>query len=136
MQRLRTGLVIVAMLIADVVAGQVGGSPPQPALASLLEARAPELAAADVQRIVARSGRPGLDIQVLTSWGASYFGWPRGVAPVAFEVDVGGPQALTIRADGYSEANRARYAAAFDAIVPEAVRFGTEARAKATRPKP
>src|SRR5436305_5151085 len=48
-------------------------APVQPALAPLLTARAAELNAVGIQRIVARPGKQILDIQVLTAYGPIYF---------------------------------------------------------------
>ena len=110
--------------------------PVQPALAALAAPRAAELSAAGVQKIVARTGRNRRDIQVMTSWGASYIPWPKGVTPAPFQLDVGAGGALTVRAAGYTDANKANYAAALDAVLPAAVRMANEARAKATRPRP
>jgi hypothetical protein len=108
----------------------------QPALAALAAQRAAELGNAGIQKIVARTGHKRRDIQVMTPYGASYFPWPKGVKPTPFQLDVGAGNALTVRAAGYTEANRANYAAAFDAVLPEAIRLANESRAKATRPRP
>ena len=108
----------------------------QPALAELFAPRAAELGGAGIQRIVARTGKNRRDIQVLSSWGPIYFPWPKGATPAPFQIDVGARNALTVRADGYAEAKKAQYAAAFDAVVPQAVRMANEAKERALRPKP
>ena len=80
-------------------------------------------------------GKQRRDIQVLTGYGPVYFAWLKNVTPVAFVIEVGKGGALTVRADGYTEANKASYAAAFDAVIPEAVRRTRSNNAWATRPK-
>jgi hypothetical protein len=57
------------------------------------------------------------------------------VTPVTFVIDATKDGAVTVRADGYTEANKARYAAAIDAVIPEAVRRTQANNAWATRPK-
>jgi hypothetical protein len=110
--------------------------PAQPALAALVEARGPQLAAAGIQRIVARTGKQRRDLQVSSRYGPIYFGWPKGVKPVTFELDVGSAGAVSVRAEGAVEADKALYAAAFDAVIPEAIRLARDARARAERPRP
>jgi hypothetical protein len=107
----------------------------QPALAPLVAPRAAELVTAGIQKIVARTGMQKRDIQVLTSYGPIYFAWPKNVTPVTFGIEVGQGSAATVRAAGYTEANKERYAAAFDAILPEALRQALDAKARAQRPR-
>ena len=61
-------------------------------------------------------------ITVESQWGASYFGWPKGVKPVAFTIqaDKTGTTA-TVSAPGFKEENRADYRAAIEAVVPFAI---------------
>ena len=105
------------------------------ALAPLVAPRTAELSAAGVQKVVARTGKNKRDIQVLTQWGPLYFPWPKNVTPVTFEIYVEGPNAFDVIAAGYDESNKARYAAAFDAVLPLAVRSANAARVQAQRPK-
>ena len=133
-------LFLIACLgAAAAVAASSATSPPpapvQPALAPLVTPRASELSSVGIQRIAARMGKQRRDIQVLTGHGSVYFAWPKNVTPVAFVIEVGTGGALTVRADGYTEANNPRYAAAFDAVLPEAVRRTRTNNAWATRPK-
>jgi hypothetical protein len=107
----------------------------QPALAPLVAPRAAELSAAGIGKIVARTGKKRRDIQVATQYGSAYFAWPKNVTPVTFEIEVGQGGAVTVRANDYTEANRARYAAAFDAVLTESVRQANIARAYAQRPR-
>lgn len=140
MHALRLGLLVVFLGVGAAAGAQTAApaksAPNQPALAALAAPRASDLYAAGVQKIVARTGKQRRDIQILTSYGTSYIPWPKGVTPAPFQLDVGAKGALTVRADEYSDANRSRYAAAFDAILPEAVRLANESRAKAQRPRP
>lgn len=105
------------------------------ALAPLVAPRAAELSAAGVQKVVARTGKKKRDIQVITKWGPAYFPWPKGVTPVTFEIYVESANAIDVSAAGYTEANKGRYAAAFDAVLPQAVRSANAVRAQAMRPK-
>ena len=105
------------------------------ALAPLVGPHTAALSAAGVEEVVARTGKNRRDIQVVTKWGPAYFPWPKGVTPVTFDIYVKAPNAFDVTADGYSEANKARYAAAFDAVLPQAVRSANAVRAQATRPK-
>lgn len=107
----------------------------QQELASRIKTRGPELSAIDINRIVARTGEGHRDIQVMTSFGPVYFGWPSNVTPVAFVIDVREGDALLVRVPGYSEENNARYAAAIDAVLREAVRQVQANNAWATRPR-
>ena len=107
-----------------------------PALTALVAPRAAELQAAGIQSILARTGKRRRDIQVLTQWGPAYFGWPKGVAPVVFEIYVARNGTAQVYTEGYGESNKARYAAALDAVVPEAIRQARNVRAAFLRPKP
>jgi len=105
------------------------------ALSPLVGPHTAALSAAGVEEVVARTGKNRRDIQVITRWGPAYFPWPKGVTPVAFYVYVKAPYAFDVTADGYKDANKARYAAAFDAVLPQAVSSANALRAQATRPK-
>ncbi len=107
----------------------------QTELVALVGPRADQLRAAGVQRILARTGKQKRDIQVMTKYGAVYFGWPKGVSPVTFEMQLGRDDGLVVRASGYTEASRPHYAAAFDAVIPEALRQAAQAKALAERPR-
>ncbi len=104
------------------------------ALAPIVAPRTAELSAAGVQKVVARTGKNKRDIQVFTKWGPAYFSWPKDVTPVTFEIYVESPNAFDVSAAGYTDANKARYAAAFDAVLPLAVRSANTLRAQAQRP--
>lgn len=105
------------------------------ALSPLVGPHTDALSAAGVTEIVARTGRNRRDIEVLTRWGPAYFAWPKGVTPVTFDIYVEAPRRFDVTASGFTAANKALYAAAFDAIVPQAVRAANAVRAQAQAPK-
>jgi len=105
------------------------------ALAPLVADHSAALSAAGAQNIVARTGRRSRDIQVLTRWGPAYFAWPKGVKPVTFEIYIAAPNRLDVTAEGFTEATLPLYAAAFDAVLPQAVKAANDLRALASRPK-
>jgi hypothetical protein len=104
-------------------------------LATLVTPRAADLRAAGIQRISARAAREPLSIQVLTTSGPIYFAWPANVAPAPFVLEEArGGSAYNVRAEGGGDA--ARYAAAFDAVIPEAVRRAQQNAAWVNRIRP
>jgi len=113
----------------------IAQTPAQADLAPLVAPRVAYLNDVGTRKIAARTGKPRRDIQVLTQYGVSYFGWPKNVKPVAFEIEFFGGGAVAVRASGYSPARKADYAAAFDAVLPEAVRQAEILKARALRPK-
>ena len=136
--------VMAAVLVAPAWAQQpaaAGGSAEtqaaavRAALVPLILPHAAALSAAGVQKVVARTGKKKRDIQVITKWGPAYFPWPKGVTPAIFDLYVTAANDFDVSADGYTEANKARYAAAFDAVLPQAVRSANAVRAQAQRPK-
>lgn len=138
MRSVRHAAVLSGLLIASPAFAASKPSPAAPvqhALVALAAPLAAELSSAGINRIVARTGEQRRDIQVMTAHGPVYFAWPSHVTPVEFVIDVGENGVPTVRADGYTEAEKARYAAAMDAIVPEAVRQVRSNNAWATRPR-
>jgi hypothetical protein len=106
-----------------------------PGLLAVAQPRLAELRAAGVKQIVGRTtGRN--NVQVLHNWGAAYLRWPKGVTPVAFELYVNADGTNAAFANGFSEATKAQYATALDALVPQAIKAAENARYAATRPKP
>ena len=93
--------------------------------------------AAGVRSIGARIGKGRRDIQVETPYGYAYFAWPKNVTPIEFAIylKVGATIYASVYAADYTGADRARYAAAFDAIIPEAIRQAGVARAATQRPR-
>ena len=104
-------------------------------LAPLVAQRTADLRAAGIQRISTRTAREALSIQVLTTSGPIYFAWPANVAPASFVLEEAqGGTAYEMRTDG--EGDRARYAAALDAVIPEAVRRAQQNAAWVNRVRP
>jgi len=139
-----TGGVMLAALLgtsgtafAQAAAPKKAAPPPaQVALSQHVAPRAAALSSSGIQTISARTGRNQRDIQVLGQYGTIYFGWPKGIAPAPFELEVGKGGAPTVRAAGYTDADRARYTAALDAVLPQAIKRAEEAKAIRLRPKP
>jgi len=107
----------------------------QPALVTHVAPRGPELAAAGIKSIAARTGRQRRDIQVVTAFGPGYFAWPKGATPAIFEIEVEAANNVEVWTSSYTPADEARYRAAIDAVIPEAVRTAARVRAQMTRPK-
>ena len=115
--------------------GPAGDWTLQPALVKHVTPRGPELAAAGIKSIAARTGRQRRDIQVVTQFGPAYFAWPKGAVPAVFEIEVEAASNVEVWTTGYASADEARYRAAIDAVIPEAVRAAARVREQATRPK-
>jgi UDP-N-acetylglucosamine enolpyruvyl transferase len=129
------GFVVAAALLATT--GASAAVDTVPALAELVGPRAAEMHAAGVRSIGARIGKGRRDIQVETQYGYAYFAWPKNVTPIEFAIypKVGATVYVSVYAADYTEADKARYAAAFDAIIPEAIRQAGVARAATQRPR-
>jgi hypothetical protein len=87
----------------------------------LLEVTGPNMNdayAAGIQKIVAMPGRP---IAVQSPWGDLKFAWPKDVKPVPFTIDTAKNGGIQISAPGFTEANKADYKAAVEAVVPMAI---------------
>jgi hypothetical protein len=94
----------------------------QPGLFEVAGPRVNEVVAAGIQKIVATPGSGMGAIRVHSPWGDSYFGWPRNLKPVGFTIETGKPAGgATISAPGFTDANKADYRAAIEAIVPFAI---------------
>ena len=133
-----------AALAAPALAQQAAAGPAsagewtlQPALVKHVAPRGPELAAAGIKSIAARTGRQRRDIQMVTAFGPGYFAWPKGATPAIFEIEVEVEAANNVEVwtSRYTPADEARYRAAIDAVIPEAVRTAARVRAQMTRPK-
>jgi hypothetical protein len=102
----------------------------QPGVVEVFGPRVNEVAAAGIQKITATPGKGGRSIAVQSPWGSSFFGWPKDVKPVAFEIVSGkSGQVATFKAPGLTDANRADYRAAAEAIVPVALAKTADAKA-------
>ena len=94
----------------------------QPGLLEATGPRVNEAVAAGILKVVATPGKGGKSIEVVSPWGNIFFGWPKDVKPVAFTIETGkGASTVEISAPGFTDANKADYKAAVDAVVPLAI---------------
>ena len=126
----------VTLASAQAPAKSAANPPEQPGLAALLEPNVAKLRAAGVRQITARTGKQRRDIQVLSQYAPVYFGWPKNVAPVEFEIYLNPDGQTAAYANDFNDATKPKFSAALDAIVPQALRGATNAKATAQRPKP
>jgi len=129
-------LAVSGSAIAQDTTKKPASPPVQAALSQHVAPRAATLNASGIQTIAARTGRNRRDIQVLSQYGTIYFGWPKNIAPATFDLEVGKGGVPTVRAANYTDADRARYMAALDAVLPEALKRAEEAKSLRQRPKP
>ena len=81
-----------------------------------------EAVVAGIAKLTATPGKGGRSIEVQSPWGNSYFAWPKDVKPVAFTiVHAKKTGAVTVSAPGFTEATKADYKAAVDAVIPIAI---------------
>ncbi len=125
-------LSVVVLIAAALGAGMIHAQPTpmpmartvkavQPGLLEVTGPRVSEALAAGLTKITATPGKGGKSIHVESPWGPIYFDWPKDVKQVAFTVETTGADSATISAPGFTEANKAEYRAAFDAVVPLAI---------------
>ena len=115
----------VVLLVAALGMGVVNAQTPartikavQPGLAEVTGPRVNEAAAAGIQKISATTSK----IEVHSPWGNINFGWPKNVKPVAFTIEhAKAANTVTVSAPGFTDANKADYKAAFEAVIPEAI---------------
>jgi len=100
----------------------------QPGLFEVAGPRVNEVIAVGIQKITATPGKGGRSIYVHSPWGDSYYGWPKNVKAVPFTIETGKAGGATINAPGFTEANRADYKAAIEAIVPLAIAYTKQSR--------
>jgi hypothetical protein len=104
----------------------------QPGLLALVQPRIAELREAGISQIVGRTGARN-NIQVLTRFGPAYMRWPRGTTPVAFELYFN--DNATNAAFAADFADKARWTATMNAVLPAALKQAAQARASASKPK-
>src|SRR3954465_14562061 len=68
------------------VARPAAATAAQSDLAPLVAAHARAMQDVGIQKIAARTGKQKRDIQVMTRYGVSYFGWPKNTPRVPFEI--------------------------------------------------
>lgn len=126
-----------AWLLLSVAAGSASavGETYEPTLSAIVAPQAAQLQAAGIKSILTRTGKGRRDVQVQTQWGTAYFGWPKNVAPALFEIYITNKGAAEVFTEKYSEATKARYAAAFNAVIPEAIRQAGLTPASAQKPR-
>jgi hypothetical protein len=93
------------------------------------------LQAAGIKSILTRTGKNRRDIQVQTKWGQAYFPWPKGVTPALFEIYIANDGTAEVYTENYIDGTKPRYAAAFDAVIPEAIRQASLMRSAADKPQ-
>ncbi len=126
MRKLFAVVLIAAALGAGVSIAQTtpAAAPPrtvkaiQPGLLEVTGGRVNEIYGAGIEKITAA---PGRSIEVNSPWGHISFGWPQDVKPVAFTIVTAKKGGVTISAPGFTDANRADYKAAFEAVIPMAI---------------
>jgi hypothetical protein len=125
MRKLSAIVLIAAALGAGVTNAQTTPAAPpartvravQPGLLEVMGPRVNEIYGAGIQKISATAGA----IAVQSPWGNISFGWPKDVKPVAFTIETAKNGGATISAPGFTEANKADYRAAIEAVVPMAI---------------
>ena len=137
MRKLGIALFVVTALAAPMSAAQTAAAPPpkatvkalQPGLFEVAGGRTIEAVGGGVRKITAVPGAGVRAITVESDWGVSYFGWPKGLKPVAFTIEANKTgTTATISAPGFKEENKADYRAAIEAIVPFAISRTQESR--------
>lgn len=99
----------------------------QPGLLEVTGPRVNEAIAAGIQKISATPGKGARSVEVASPWGNIYFAYPKDVKPVAFTIEhAKKANTVTVSAPGFTEANKADYKAAVDAIVPKAIKDAQE----------
>jgi hypothetical protein len=129
-------VLIAAALSAGVAIAQTAPAPPpartvkaiQPGLLEVVGPDVNDIYGAGIQKITATPGKGARSIRVHSPFGDSYFGWPNDVKPVAFTIETAKNGGVTISAPGYTEANKADYKAAINAVVPLAIDKGKAQR--------
>ncbi len=138
MRALAAMLIVVAALGVTAANAQTAAAPAAttlvkaepPGVFEVAGARVNQVAAAGVQLIAATPSKGRRAITVQSPWGFSYFDWPKNVTPVEFTIEVGYPAGrATINAPGYSDATKADYRAAIEAVVPHAIKVTQQNRA-------
>jgi hypothetical protein len=100
----------------------------QPGLFEVAGPKVNEVIAVGIQKITATPGKGGRSIAVQSPWGNSYWGWPKNVTPVAFTIETGKAGGATISAPGFTEAKRAEYKAAIEAVAALAIASTKQSR--------
>ena len=131
MRFLHLALLAAALVTAPALAQTPAGTVKavQKGLLEVAGPRVNEVMAAGIEKITAVPGKGRRSIAVESQWGYSYYGFPKNVKPVAFTIEVGKPAGgATISAPGFTDANKADYKAAIEAVIPNAILFTNESK--------
>jgi hypothetical protein len=126
-KKLFASMLVGAALALPVYAQQAAAPAPtvkavQPGLLEATGPRVNEAVAAGITKISATPGKGARSVEVASPWGNIYFAYPKDVKPVAFTIEhAKKANTVTVNAPGFTEANKADYKAAVDAIVPKAI---------------
>jgi hypothetical protein len=126
MRKFSAVILISAALGAGVTNAQTAPAAPptrtvtavQPGLLEVTGPHVNDVYGAGIQKITAS---PGRTIAVQSPWGNIHFDWPKDVKPVAFTIETAKNGGVTISAPGFTEANKADYKAAIEAVVQMAM---------------
>ena len=129
MQRLAAVLIAIVALGVTTANAQTAAPPAttgtikavQPGLFEVAGPRVNDVISAGITKISATPGKGLRSIQVSSPWGDSYHGWPATMKQLPFTITVGKGGTAMISAPGFTEANKADYKAAIDAVVPFAI---------------
>jgi hypothetical protein len=130
-----SAIVLIAAALGVVVASAQPAPAPapprtvkavQPGLLEVTGPRVNEALAAGILKITATPGKGAKSIETQSPWGNIYFGWPKDVKPVAFTIEHATKTGTAmVSAPGFTEANKADYKAAFEAVIPMAISKAT-----------
>jgi hypothetical protein len=120
-----SAIVLAAALGAGMTHAQTAPTAPpartvtavQPGLLEVTGPHVNDVYGSGIQKITATPGKGSRSIAVHSPWGNLYFDWPKDVKPVAFEIETAKKGGVTISAPGFTEANKADYKAAIEAVV-------------------
>jgi len=128
----RLACLLIALAAFGVAASHAQTTAPAPAKAPTVKAIQPglfevagprvnEAIVAGITKIQATPGKGWRAIHVSSPWGDSYHGWPTTMKQVPFTITAGKGGTATISAPAFTDANKADYKAAIDAVVPFAI---------------
>jgi hypothetical protein len=106
----------------------------QPGLLEVSDGRVRDAVGAGIQRITTKASNDRRAVEISSPWGHIYSAWPQGVKPVAFTIETAkGGTSAKISAPGFTEANKADYKAAVDAVVTMAIDKASAQKAGKTK---
>ena len=106
----------------------------QPGLLEVTEGRVNDAVGAGIRKITAKGTNDRRAVQIDSPWGHIYSGWPEGVKPVPFTIETAkNGTSARISAPGFTEANKAEYKAAIDAVVTMSISKASAQKAAKTK---